>query len=584
MIAQQQRDGRPSEFEAIHQFSVGPLRYFLDWRGLDWSGLDWSGLDWGRGVLCLLVLMTFSVVAQDSSVPREKVLQQSREFFVSGSIPNLRIEVSASELEKLNAENRTYVRCTIQEDDTTTYKNVAIKLKGAAGSFRDFDDRPALTLNVQKFQKGQTFHGLSKFHLNNSVQDETYLQEQLCGDLFRSAGIPAAYATHARVWLNGRDVGLYVLKEGFDKTFLKRHFENADGNLYDGGFVQDIDAELEKDSGTGVDDRSDLAELAEACRIPEPEARWKRVDELLDVEQFITFMALELMTCHWDGYCQNHNNYRLYFDPTGHKVHFFPHGMDQMFGDTGASILDYPNSIVAATVLQNTVWRARYRERVNELLPRFSPADHLLEQVDMLHQRIRPLLEAMDPQRAIEHDHHVEDLKQRLIARGESLQQQHDQPDPAPLEFDESGSQVIADWAEVAESEDTIIETIELPGEKKVQAILCGKSGHCIASLRRRVLLAQGDYTFHAMLRTINVTPMEDEKGSGAGIRISGAERANHLENSTVWTRLEFEFTVAEEIKDVELIAEVRATHGQAWFQLDSLRLSRKPAPRVDQE
>ena len=102
MIAQQQRDGRPSEFEAIHQFSVGPLRYFLDW-----SGLDWRGLDWGRGVLCLLVLMTFSVVAQDSSVPREKVLQQSREFFVSGSIPNLRIEVSASELEKLNAENRT---------------------------------------------------------------------------------------------------------------------------------------------------------------------------------------------------------------------------------------------------------------------------------------------------------------------------------------------------------------------------------------------------------------------------------------------------------------------------------------------
>jgi hypothetical protein len=86
------------------------------------------------------------------------------------------------------------------------------------------------------------------------------------------------------------------------------------------------------------------------------------------------------------------------------------------------------------------------------------------------------------------------------------------------------------------------------------------------------------------MLRTINVTPMEDEKGSGAGIRISGAERANHLENSTVWTRLEFNFTVAEEIKDVELIAELRATHGQAWFQLDSLSLSRKPAPRVDHE
>ena len=95
MIAQQQRDGRPSEFEAIHQFSVGPLRYFLDW-----SGLDWRGLDWGRGVLCLLVLMTFSVVAQDSSVPREKVLQQSREFFVSGSIPNRGVGIRVGKTER----------------------------------------------------------------------------------------------------------------------------------------------------------------------------------------------------------------------------------------------------------------------------------------------------------------------------------------------------------------------------------------------------------------------------------------------------------------------------------------------------
>jgi len=525
--------------------------------------------------VCLFSLPT-SAQAQAPITAIEKDLKQSREFFLSGSIPNLKIEISETELEKLKAENRTYVRCTVRENDATTYRNVAIKLKGAAGSFREFDDRPALTLNVQKFEKGQTFHGLSKFHLNNSVQDETYVQEHLCGEIFRSAGIPATYATHARVWLNGRDVGLYVLKEGFDKSFLKRYFQDSSGNLYDGGFLQDIDAELEKDSGTGVDDRSDLAALVEACRTPEPSERWERVNERLDVEQFITFMALELMTCHWDGYCTNFNNYRVYFDPTGRRVHFFPHGMDQMFGDTSASILDYPGSIVASTVMQNTEWRKRFRQRIDELLPQFSPANKLLDHVDVVHQRLRPVIESMDPQLALEHHERVQDFKQRLIARGESLQEQHRQPDPGPLEFDESESLTISDWHQMVESDNVIMEEVELPGEKRVYAIICGKDGHCIASWRRRVLLSKGDYRFTAMSRTINVVPIEDEKGSGAGLRISGSERNNRLVNSSVWTSLEYDFTVAEDIKNVELIIELRATHGQAWFQQDSLRLTRK--------
>ena len=77
---------------------------------------------------------------------------------------------------------------------------MALKLKGAAGSFREWDDRPALTLNMGKLRKGGAYHGLVKFHLNNSVQDETYLHEWLCSDLFRRApGVPAPRkrVTHA---------------------------------------------------------------------------------------------------------------------------------------------------------------------------------------------------------------------------------------------------------------------------------------------------------------------------------------------------------------------------------------------------
>jgi hypothetical protein len=174
---------------------------------------------------------------------------------------------------------------------------------------------------------------------------------------------------HARLRLNGRDAGLYVLKEGFDKKFLARHFIAAEGNLYDGGFCQEIDGDLERDEGQGPDDHADLRALRDACQAPDTELRWKQLDQLLDVDAFLAFTALELMTCHWDGYCLNRNNYRLYFDPTSHQAHFFPHGMDQMFGDPGASILEWPGALVAAAVMQNPEWRTRYRQRLRALLP-----------------------------------------------------------------------------------------------------------------------------------------------------------------------------------------------------------------------
>lgn len=509
-------------------------------------------------------------------------VDESAEFFTKGAIPRLRIQISDSELEKLKADNRSYVRCTIQENKTV-YKDVGIKLKGAAGSFREFDDRPALTLNANKFTKGQTFHGLDKFHLNNSVQDETYIHEWLCEELARAAGLPATRVTHARVWLNGRDVGLYVLKEGFDKTFLSRHFENGNGNLYDGGFVQDIDAELEKDTGKGPDDRSDLKELLDACHDPNLEERWRRIDELLDVESFISFMAFELMTCHWDGYTQNKNNYRIYFNPDDNKARFLPHGMDQMFGDPNASVLDPPGAIVSSTVMLNPVWRARYRERLNELLPLFDPPSNLNKRVDFLRRRLQPVLSAMDPQLARDHAQRVKEFKERITARATSLREQTQLEDPRPPEFDENGNMHLPDWYGASESEDAAVEEVDLEEEKKAYSVSCGPSGRCIASWRRKVLLTQGTYTFHAIVKTNDVAAIEDEKGSGAGLRISGQNRTNKLEGTSDWKPLEFEFTVAEETREVELVAELRTTAGQAWFDRESLRLSRKMPPAADQ-
>ena len=141
----------------------------------------------------------------EPDAPATPLRDASDDFFDNGVIPQLKIELKESQAKKLREDARHYVKCKLIENGETTYTDVAIKLKGAAGSFRELDDKPAFTLNMNKHVKGQTFHDVDKFHLNNSVQDESYLSEWLCSDLSRDAKVPTPRATHARVWLNDRD-------------------------------------------------------------------------------------------------------------------------------------------------------------------------------------------------------------------------------------------------------------------------------------------------------------------------------------------------------------------------------------------
>src|SRR5207253_10388999 len=113
---------------------------------------------------------------------------------------------------------RAYVHALLREGEQV-YADVGLHLKGNA-SFRPLGDRPCLTVKFDEFHAGQNFHGLTKIHLNNSLQDPSFLTMVLCEGLFNAADVPTPRSTYAQVKINGRDRGLYILNEGFDKKFL----------------------------------------------------------------------------------------------------------------------------------------------------------------------------------------------------------------------------------------------------------------------------------------------------------------------------------------------------------------------------
>lgn len=331
--------------------------------------------------------------------------------------PPLKIEITLDKENRtlLDKDPRKFVKITFKANDTVI-KDVGMHLKGAAGSFRGFDDKPAMTLNFDKFVRGQVYYGLDKMYLNNSVQDGSFFNEIVAADLFQRAGLPAARFTHARVELNGRKVGMYLVKEGYDKTFLSRYFPDHKGNLYDGGFLQDIDAPIKQDSGPGTDHK-DLKALVAACREPNEKKRWELVNKLLDVDKFVTLAVMETLICDWDGYARNRNNYRLYHDPKTDKFVFIPHGKDQLFQNVGDGIWHGWGSIVGQAVLNHPEGKKMYIARMKELVDKVFTVESMHKTVDAYLPRAKQIAEQIDKNYGPGFENEAKAEKQRIKER-----------------------------------------------------------------------------------------------------------------------------------------------------------------------
>jgi spore coat protein CotH len=367
--------------------------------------------------IALLALVPANVRAQ-------KANKESEAFFKSDKVIHIEIDIGKKELDSLRREPRKYVKATLKVEGQV-YPDIGLHVKGAAGSSRGIDDKPGLTLNMDKFDGEKLFHGMDKFHLANSVQDASYVSEFICGELFRAAGVPASRVSFATVTINGRKRGMYYLKEGYDKNFLKQYFKNTDGNFHDGGFLREIDQPLQLlRSKNDVKDRADLKALNAAARIADAKQRFEKLEKVLDMDRFISYLALEAITWDWDGYPMNRNNYRIYHDPARDKLIFLPSGMDQMFGNPGGPILPGFQGLVATSVINTPEGKKRYFARMAEIQKDIFQPEKLVKRLDELQARIQPALTAVDKGAGQGYPAQINRMKDLIRQRAKSVEQQ----------------------------------------------------------------------------------------------------------------------------------------------------------------
>jgi spore coat protein CotH len=208
--------------------------------------------------------------------------------------------------------------------------------------------------------------------------------------LFRAAGVPAPRDNFARVELNGRDLGLFVLEEAVNKEFLAKYFSRTKGNLYEGSKA-DINEKLQKDSGDDSKEQKDVKALAAALKEPDAALRLKKISSLLDVDRFISFAATEVFTWHHNGYTMGEDNYRIYADPATNRMVFIPHGYEQLFGKPNGPLIPEWKGLVIKAIMDTPEGKAKYRERMSKLLATAFKLDAITARINQLVPVLKPV-------------------------------------------------------------------------------------------------------------------------------------------------------------------------------------------------
>ena len=276
--------------------------------------------------------------------------------------------------------------------DGETYADVGVRKKGFIGS--QSDTKPALKLRFDKYVDGQTLGGImERMTLNNGIQDPSMVNTCLSYRVFAAVGNPAPRCNFATVSVNGKNLGLYIHVEEIKPPFLARHFESAEGNLYEGtvsDFTPDYRGTFEKKTNEDAADWSDIDAVVAALQDPS-DAGLKALSEIVDLDRFLSFWATEVLVGHWDGYAGDRNNYHFYRETDGPFV-FIPWGVDGTFHlkddpNPFDNISDPPPSVLALTAIPNRLynnpdWRARYAIRLKEILDSAWDENELLAVVD----------------------------------------------------------------------------------------------------------------------------------------------------------------------------------------------------------
>lgn len=238
------------------------------------------------------------------------------------------------------------VGCLLITDYNTEHakvlNNVKCSFKGSVGSLRicldeyGNDNGNCRRLSLQVKSKP------SKYIFNGMASDLSLMSERTAFYLMNKFGMYAPLSSHAKLFLNGKYVGIYSFVEPIDETFTKTRFGNdktqGKGGLYKDLWFNPLHFKDIKDAHKDGLDEKEFLKRVMAGILTTTESK-KYLMRYFDMASFINMTAFNTAIGNTDDWRQRHNFYvyvrlgRL----NQKKIVFLPWDYDRLYDQNSAN-------------------------------------------------------------------------------------------------------------------------------------------------------------------------------------------------------------------------------------------------------
>ncbi len=365
---------------------------------------------------------------------------------------------------------KEYVPVTLAIDGEE-YHNVGLRTKGNS-SLRVTNKydywRHSFKVEFDHYVRGQYYHGLDKFSLDCSFQDNSYMKSTLTYELMHYMQVPASLTSYVWITVNGADWGLYIAIEEPEEAYARRNWGRRHGQLYKPGYrsLHDENADVQlryvDEDPESYDNifrnarfktsRADRQRVIDALRVL---ASGENLASAIDVDTVLRYFVAQVFVVNLDSYLgPTAHNYFLYEEdgiltilPWDYNLAFATYslGMPNPVNDA-CLYVNYPINTPASgevmrkrplyhNVMKNQDYFRQYRAYFDELISNFFESGLFEAWFDMTAARIAPYVER-DPTAYRSYRHHqlaVATLREFCLLRAASIRGQLDGTIPATI-------------------------------------------------------------------------------------------------------------------------------------------------------
>jgi PKD repeat protein len=293
-------------------------------------------------------------------------------------------------------------------------------------SLRESGEKKPWEIDTNQFVEGQEYDNLRRLVFTNNIGDPSMLQEKLAYEMMRFAGVPASHVTFVEMWIDIIDDdqpseywGVYTMIERVDKKFLANRFgrDSDHGNLYKASHAQrgpmdlvyygDSIEDYPTERGqyaygkTTNQEENDYSDIVHLCYVIDgvdyetPEDFATAVEEVLNIDTFLRYMAVVATLSNWDIYPYTGNNYHLYNNPGTGRFEWIPWDLtwggdvaQPLFELSGPQLFD--RAPLYDRVFEVDRYRRQYAAYLDLLNREWFNNDHVSARAQELYEMIAP--------------------------------------------------------------------------------------------------------------------------------------------------------------------------------------------------